>query len=323
MNEFAFINAIKQKSYKQPSVIKGIGDDASVIRQMSQDIVTAVDTFVEGIHFTQKTIVPFDIGYRALAANVSDLAAMGSVPAFYLVSITVPKTLSETSLINIFKGMKSLASDYGMDLIGGDTVSGYELSISVTVIGYVERGKARYRSLARVNDVVFTTGTIGDSRAGLHVLQHPGDYKDKQFFIDRHVRPEPRVQFSRGIAELNRVALNDVSDGIANEAGEIAEASNVDIVLDPELIPESPFFTQFSSKLQYEWKLFGGEDFELLGTVPQADWNAVQTCAEKNNLRITKIGKVICSAEGGGRVYAKKGNQLTLLERKGYTHLSR
>src|SRR5699024_11560076 len=114
----------------------------AVFRQPSEDIVTAVDTFVEDIHFTRKTMDPFHVGYRALAANISDLAAMGASPAFYLVSIVIPKNWPTEEIEQIFFGMKDLDGLYTLELVGGDTVSGKELTISITVIGYVIRNKA-------------------------------------------------------------------------------------------------------------------------------------------------------------------------------------
>lgn len=322
LDEFSFINSIKQKYYQQSAIIKGIGDDAAVFRQEHKDIVTAVDTFVDGVHFTEQTMRPSQIGYRVLAANISDLAAMGSRPAFYIVSITVPKAIEEHVLHEIYDGMKALASSYQMDLIGGDTVSGHQLSITVTVIGFVDKGKARYRSLAKSNDVVFVTGTLGDAQAGLHILQHPGKYEDEEYFVNRHVKPEPRAKFADMLCDLKRLSLNDISDGIANEAAEIAEASNVDIVLNADQIPVSPLLSQFPSELQHEWKYFGGEDFELLGTVSQRNWNTVKLLALKVQLPITKVGKVHC-ATGSGQVYLEKNGQRMLLDKKGYTHLRR
>src|SRR5699024_7226251 len=123
------------------------------------------------------------IGYRALAATISDLAAMGASPAFYLVSIVVPPSWSNDELLNIFLGMKELANTHKLDLIGGDTVSGKELCISITAIGYVPKDKARYRHTTRVNDVVFVTGTLGDSQAGLHILTNNYNYKNESYYI--------------------------------------------------------------------------------------------------------------------------------------------
>src|SRR5690625_1964019 len=137
MEEFSLIQALKQSYYTNSTLIRGIGDDAAVFRQSSEDIVTAVDTFVENIHFSRKTMSSFDIGYRALAANISDMAAMGALPAFYLTSIVVPKTWVEHEILSIFDGMKSLASEYGMDLIGGDTVRSEEQTSELQSRGHL------------------------------------------------------------------------------------------------------------------------------------------------------------------------------------------
>src|SRR5699024_8531183 len=144
--------------------------DAAVFRQTHQDIVTAVDTFVEDIHFSKKTMQAYHVGYRVLAANLSDMAAMGAKPAYYLTSIVVPEHWSMGELSSIFKGMKSLASNYNIDLIGGDSVSGEKLVISITVIGFVDKNKARFRHDAQAGDIVFVTGTLGDSQAGFYIL---------------------------------------------------------------------------------------------------------------------------------------------------------
>lgn len=320
MDEFSFIDSIKQQAYNQSSLIKGIGDDAAVFRT-SMDIVTAVDTFVENVHFSKETMESYHIGYRSLAANISDLAAMGALPAFYLVSIVIPKEWEQKELVQIFNGMKDLAGHYKMDLIGGDTVSGKELSISITVIGYTMREKSRFRNSARQDDIVFVTGTLGDSQAGFHILNNPGHYLEPDYFINRHRMPSPRVEFANRLSKLSRIALNDISDGIASEANEIAEASHVTITLVDELLPTSATYNQFSSDLQYKWKLYGGEDFELMGTVSIEDWEEVKRIADLTNTMVSKIGYV-SSADKVGCVYLKQNNSANIiLEKKGYTHL--
>src|SRR5699024_2642529 len=210
MNEFEFIESIKQPTYHQRGLIKGIGDDAAVFRESTEDIVTAVDTFVEGIHFSKATLDPYYIGYKVLAANVSDMAAMGAIPCYYLVSIVCPKAYPSDYYAMIFQGMRDFASRYKMDVIGGDTVSGNELSISVTVVGTVCQGKARYRHQAEQGDIVFVTGTLGDSQAGLHILENQLDVKNRSHFIQKHQRPEPRVQFAKDMKNIKRLALNDI-----------------------------------------------------------------------------------------------------------------
>lgn len=320
VNEFNFIQSIQQNSYRQSTLEKGIGDDAAVFYQPSKKIVAAVDTFVENVHFSRKTMTPFQAGYRSLAANLSDIAAMGATPAFVLTSIVIPKTWDIKDVQQTFNGIKCLAKQYQVDLIGGDTVSGQELSITITIIGYVKENKVRYRSLAKPRDVVFVTGTVGDSQAGLHILTHPNEYTNKSFFIQRHQKPQPRVEFAQNLTHIKRVCLNDVSDGIGNETIEIAEASNVQMLIHENLIPTSKDFAQFDVKLQRHWKLFGGEDFELLGTVSPKDWPKIKRVAERLNLRVTQIGEVL--NKKGGKAYVKRGNDnIELLRKDGYRHL--
>ncbi|WP_373895189.1 thiamine-phosphate kinase [Virgibacillus sp. CBA3643] len=319
MDEFSFIDSIKQQFYRQPTLMKGVGDDAAVFRQPAQDIAISVDTFVDGVHFTKNTMDAFHVGYRALAANISDLAAMGAAPAFYLVSIVIPTSWSETELAQIFTGMKELASIYKMDLIGGDTVSGNELTLSVTVIGYADKKKARYRSEAQAGDVVFVTGTLGDARAGYHILTSEGDYTDADYFIKRHRLPSPRVEFAKRLNKLSRITLNDISDGLASEAAEIAQASQVNLTLHDELIPTSKPYKQFPEGLQHKWKLYGGEDFELLGAVSSSDWEKVRKMADETNTKITKIGYATVDADYGG-VFLTQHNTRERIYKRGYTH---
>lgn len=321
MDEFSFIDSIKQKTYKQPSLIKGIGDDAAVFRETSRSIVTAVDTFVEGVHFSRQTMEPFHVGYRILAANLSDMAAMAAKPAYYLVSIVVPEDWSMEELSEIFNGMKSLAGHYQVDLIGGDTVSGDKLMISITVIGFVDQGKIRYRHEAKPGDIVFVTGTLGDSQAGLYILMNTGGkYQDKSYFVNKHRMPTPRVDFATSLQQIPRMSLNDVSDGIANEAAEIAAASRVSIRLEDDAIPTSSAFCQFPQKLQKDWKYYGGEDFELIGTIPVNDWGYVKKTAQQHGIRVTKIGEVTNRLKPGS-VYFHVNNKIEILPKKGFTHL--
>lgn len=322
MDEFEFIKSIQQKNYVQPTLIKGIGDDAAVFRQSYKDTVTAVDTFVENVHFSRQTMEPYHIGYRVLAANLSDMAAMGCDPAYYLISIVIPKGWSELELKDIYRGMKDLATEHHVDLIGGDTVSGQELVISVTVLGFVDKNKARYRSSALDKDIVFVTGTLGDSAAGLYQLTSNNEvHHQNDFLINRHRMPSPRVNFANALSDLNRVSLNDISDGIANEAAEIAEASNVTLNLDYKKLPYSKELDTFPQHMHKKWKLFGGEDYELIGTVSEKDWQLVIHAAKKTNTQVTRIGYVTQINKKIGKVLLHEGSNCYQLDKAGYTHL--
>lgn len=322
MDEFSFIKSIQPKTYRHSNLIKGIGDDAAILRQTSKDFVTAVDVFVEGIHFTKETIPPFQIGFRALAANLSDLAAMGATPTSMLVAVVIPKTWSIEETRAVFDGLNHLADMFLVDLIGGDTVSGDAFTLSITVIGEVEKDRARYRSDAKDGDIVFVTGNLGDSRAGFHMLTESGPYENKNYFINRHQMPIPRIKFANALSAISRLSLNDISDGIANEAREIAEASNITLFLYDEMIPVSASFQQFPTSLQQQWKYFGGEDFELVGTVSPKEWSGVQRAAKETNTKITEIGYVTFNELDQSNVYLIKKNKDKIeLNKEGYTHL--
>lgn len=321
MDEFDFINKIKQKTYAQSSIQKGIGDDAAVFSHVNKATVTAVDAFVENVHFTERTMTPFQIGYKALAANLSDLAAMGAKPAYYLVAIVIPEHWSDSQIVEIMTGMGSLARQYQIDLIGGDTVSGTELTISVTIIGEAHPDKVRYRHVAKENDIIFVTGTLGDACAGLHMLQNKKLFKNRSYFIKRHQQPTPRNEFSLLLNDVSRVALNDVSDGLANESAEIAEASGVSFQLYDEKIPVHLDLNQFKKSHQQNCKYFGGEDFELLGTVSKIEWPKVKVAAEKTKTQVTAIGYVSEQKESSVFVH-NKDKSIFKLKKKGFIHLT-
>jgi len=322
MDEFTLINKIKQSSYRQSSLLKGVGDDAAVFRMSQGDLVTATDVFVENVHFSRKTMNPKQIGYRALAVNFSDLAAMGAEPMFYLVSIVVPERWKQ-EIQSIFMGMDELASEYQADLIGGDTVSGEDLMISINVIGRVDQGRARYRHEAKPGDLVFVTGTLGDSRAGLHILQSDQKYEQADYFIKRHRYPTPRIHFSLGLRDIDRIALNDISDGIVSEAAEIAEASEVNLILEEESLPVSKAFEQFTEKERVDWKLYGGEDFELLAVTAEENWASIKDIAKETDTRVTRIGYVeALEEESKDRLYLVKKGKRQPISKRGYRHLT-
>ncbi|WP_078543041.1 thiamine-phosphate kinase [Litchfieldia alkalitelluris] len=323
-DEFSFINRIRPtKIHQTSSLVTGIGDDAAVYlptKDYAQIVCT--DTLVEEIHFTKETMSPFQLGYKALAVNISDIAAMGGKPLYFLVSIAISNRWTEDELVEIYDGMNTLADTYKIDLIGGDTVSSREsLMITVTVIGETEKGQELLRSSAKDGDVVFVTGTVGDSSGGLELLlargRHDSFTEHEQFLVKRHQIPSPRVEIGRLLTNLSRVSLNDVSDGVASEANELAEASNVTITLLAELLPISKALQTYDPTGFMEKALFGGEDFELIGTMSETDWKKVKLNGDTS---LTKIGSV---SSGEPKVLLSKDNSLITLEKKGYNHFKK
>ncbi|HEX7065404.1 MAG TPA: thiamine-phosphate kinase [Bacillales bacterium] len=320
-DEFSFIKHITPKQYVQPSLVQGIGDDAALFNgdQAFEEII-CMDTMVEGIHFSRETLSPYDIGYKALAVNISDVAAMGGYPTYCLVSVAVPKDW-RTDLEKVYAGLTDLAEEQGMDLIGGDTVSAKEgFVITVTVMGRVEKGRHLLRSSAQPGDQIFVTGPLGDSAAGLALLLEHGRAHgfntEQQKLVEIHQRPKPQVKAGRILAGLSsNIALNDISDGIASEANEIARASGAKLVLDYERLPKSEALKAFPAEKQKEWSLFGGEDFQLVGTIPGHLMELL-----KERFPVVFVGTV---EEGEPEVVLKQdGEKIVRLDPAGYNHFN-
>lgn len=324
-DEFSLIQHISPTKYHQPGLIYGIGDDAALVKENEKyDEVICVDTLVESVHFLKETMTYKQVGYKSLAVNLSDIAAMGAIPAYYLVSIAIPPDYEEREIQEIYKGMQELALNYDMDLIGGDTVlTKGPLVITVTVIGYVEKERHLLRSKAKVEDTVFVTNVVGSSACGLQLLLkyglHHSYQKLEQELIKAHQRPIPQIKVGRILAKSNvRVALNDVSDGIASELHEIAEASQVTIMIDESLIPYHPYLMNYKKEKREEWAFFGGEDFQLIGTVEKEAFRILKTKCQQIGVNLHSIGTVIRKQQSN--VLIKRGGTIERLDKKGYNH---
>lgn len=323
-DEFAFISKITPKKIFQSNLLVGIGDDAAIYHPTDKmEQLVCLDTMVEGVHFLKHLSSPYEIGYKALAVNISDIAAMGGIPKYYLISIAIPSFWSEEDLYGIYEGLHDIAAQFQIDLIGGDTVATEDkLVISVTVLGEVEQSKLNLRSNAKVGDVVFTTGFLGDSAAGLSILLNKNyhiDNQTKSYLINRHKLPSPQIVAGRLINQLEHAALNDVSDGLASELYEIAEASNVSIKIDESKIPLSSSLLNLEED-PYKYALYGGEDFELVGTTSIESWETLKKECEKQSVKITQIGEVI---SGNNSVFLMRENEKILLNKSGYNHFKK
>lgn len=321
-DEFEFIKKISltQKQGLHHDIIVGIGDDAAVVKPpVEMNLLACTDTMVEGIHFKRETMSPYHIGYKALTANISDIAAMGGIPTYFLVSIAIPKNWQENELLEIYSGMEIVAKHNEVKLIGGDTVStNGPLVVNVTVLGKVEKDSCLKRSNAKAGDIVFLTGTVGDSAAGLHIIVSE-KAKEEHFrsLVMKHQIPNPQIQAGRILVQFEGVSANDISDGVASEAKEIAEASNVDLILDASCIPLSMEILFFGRTQALEWALFGGEDYELLGTASKENWIKILKRFKELNLPISMVGSV---QKGTGNVYLKENSHVSELARKGFNH---
>ncbi|WP_266156690.1 thiamine-phosphate kinase [Dyella silvatica] len=298
--EFDLIELIRRRTAQSRDDVRlGIGDDAAVLAPPpGQELAVAIDTMVEGVHYPPGT-APADIGWKALAVNLSDLAAMGASPAWALLALTLPRPDPEF-IEGFAEGFAQLAQPYRLALIGGDTTRG-PMTISVAVHGFVSPGKALLRSGARVGDAVLVTGTLGDAAAGLQLLQRGGriDENDARqvFLLERLNRPTPRLSTGMALRERATSCI-DVSDGLLADLGHICVASGVAAEIDAVLLPLSPALHDvFDDTAARDFALSGGDDYELCFTVPAARVAEVQADLARLGCGATRIGRIV---EGSG-----------------------
>jgi thiamine-monophosphate kinase len=277
----------------QSGIILGIGDDAAVLALPADtELVAAVDTIVAGRHFPQGTDAR-SIGHRALAVNLSDMAAMGATPAWATLSLTLP-SVDAAWLERFSAGLLDLADASGVALVGGDTTRG-PLTVAVQILGHVPRGTALRRSGARAGDVLAVTGTLGDAGAGLHFVTTPpaADIRGAALeLIQRFDYPTPRVSFglaARGIA----TAAMDLSDGLIGDLPKLAQASGLAAHVAVERLPLSEALRAAVPGVQArDWALAAGDDYELLLAVPAPRYAELEAEADQLNLRLTTIGEL-------------------------------
>ncbi len=305
-----------------------VGDDAAVVQPLAgNSMVLTCDTMVETVHFKRETLSLQEIGRKLLAVNASDINAMGGIPVYALISVSVSDDWRESELMHIYEGLYQYAEEIQVTLIGGDTTyTPGPLTLSLTLAGEVEKGHALQRSAAKPGDLLFVTGTLGDSAAGLDILlkTEPANEWEKML-VQAHRHPDLPLQIGSwlsGSPYYTQISLDDISDGLAQEAWEIAEASGVSIVIEEEKIPLSPALLQYAEKTgqnPFAWAWAGGEDFQLLGTIPPAGWEAFMWEAKRRNWRIACIGKV---ESGGPSVEKIVDEQRIKVSRAGYNHFA-
>lgn len=299
-------------------VQRGIGDDCALLSvSEKQWVAVSSDTLVSGLHFLPD-IDPADLGYKSLAVNISDLAAMGADPAWASLALTLP-TVDEPWLQAFSDALFDQLDYYGMQLIGGDTTRG-PLSMTYTVQGLVPAGRALQRNGARVGDWIYVTGTLGDSAAGLALLQHRlaiSDEADRRYLLARHLRPQPRVLQGQALRDLASAAI-DISDGLIADLGHILKASGCGANLYLDKLPQSEaLLRQVDAETRQRWSLAGGEDYELCFTVPEISRGALDMALGQLGCRFTCVGQVIPASEG---ICLWRGDRQVILDLQGFDH---
>lgn len=301
MKEFELINKfLTKEAGKRDDVILGIGDDCAILRpSKNYDIAVSTDSLVAGVHFPPNT-APYDIGYKTLAANLSDLAAMGAEPCWATLALTLPE-INAAWLKEFCAGFFTLLKQYNMQLIGGDTTRG-PLSLTAQVYGFLLQGKALRRSGARPGDLIYVTGYLGD--AGL-ALRLP-----KKHFLQKLNNPIPRIKEGIALRDIATSAI-DISDGLAADLGHILEQSNVGATIYTDNLPLSKeLLTAVSKEQAINLALSAGDDYELCFTTPLRRGMPLP-------IPCSKIG--IIEEQPGLRILDHAGNPV-ILEQKGYEH---
>ena len=310
-------------------VLIGPGDDAAVLRASAdRDWVVTTDMLVEAVDFNRAYSSYRQIGYKALAVNLSDIAAMGGRPVAFLVGLAAPGRTPVRTVDDIYRGMLTLAHRYEVALIGGDVSAARQgITISVMVLGTVEHGDAVTRSGAKSGDRIYVTGTLGDSRAGLEILKKKRRLKPsavKPYLVRRHFFPTPRIEFGRLLSRRKwATAMIDLSDGLASDLRHLCAASRVGARLEWTRLPVSPALAAYARRLNRsaaDYALRGGEDFELLFTVDRSRGAAVEAAAKRMALTVTPIGTVV--SKGLGITLIGKERREIPLTVRGYEHFT-
>ncbi len=320
IGEFGLINHLTQAvELTQKSTVKGIGDDAAVLDFNNKKTLISTDLLLENVHFDLRYVPLKHLGYKAIQVNLSDIYAMNGIASQVTISIGLSSKFPLEAVEEIYEGALLACQNYNVDLVGGDTSTSTQgLVISVTSIGYADTERIAYRSAAKEGDLICVSGDLGAAYVGLQLLErekqiyleNPNiqpDLEGKDYIIERQLKPEARKDIVDLLASIDVIphAMIDVSDGLASEILHICRESNVGCKLYEEKIPIDPMTYDTAREFGLDptvCALSGGEDYELLFTVPQSDFEKI-----KNNMDISIIGHITEPSEGCMMI-SKSGN---------------
>lgn len=329
IGEFPLISRLEPiVASHHPDVLIGLGDDVAVLSMQGNDLLLAtIDIQVEGVHFLPQLITPEQLGRRALAINLSDIAAMGGQPTFALVSLALPLDTEVDWVERLYRGMRTLADQYGVAIVGGNmTRSPAPISVDVALLGRVQREYLLTRSGARPGDQVLVTGQLGDAAAGLQLAQQPHlplSAADHGALLMRYLTPTPRVREGMLIARAQcATAMIDLSDGLSSDIGHICERSRVGVRIEAAQVPIAPAVQQVATLLgvsPWQLALSGGDDYELCLTAPaEAVPELMRSIKRETGTLLTVIGEILPSA--AGRWLILPDGQELALEERGWEH---
>ncbi|VAW95076.1 Thiamine-monophosphate kinase [hydrothermal vent metagenome] len=301
-------------------LVMGIGDDAAIIAPSSEhQLLISIDTLNLGVHFPGQCAA-IDIGYKALAVNLSDIAAMGGEPKWFTLSLSLP-SIDHNWLKDFCLGLSQLASKHNLKLVGGDTTRG-PLSITIQIAGETPAKEVIKRDGAKVGDSIYVTGTLGDAAAGLALCAQNEDRNSyREALVDKLNKPIPRIAVGMALRSLATACI-DISDGLAGDLGHILEDSGVGAELEQDAIPFSDELLEYAEKNELtsflELSLYGGDDYELCFTAAEKSHEAIEKVGIEEDCKITRIGKII--SDNG--LYLVEDNDTTEINITGFDHFN-
>ena len=325
LGEFGLIERIKESlPADTASGVVGIGDDCAVIPKDGNTLtLLTTDMLVEGIHFNLSHCTPCQLGYKSLAVNLSDIAAMGGSPKYALISLAIPDNIPVKFMDQLYAGMSELANRFALNIIGGDTTrSDSGLIINIVLIGEIEKGREIYRTGARTGDLICVTGFLGNSNAGLHLMTNfSAEAAEFAELLEYYRQPYPHVKPGRIIANSGCVhAMIDISDGLVSDLGHICKASECGADIYEEALPVSATLSRYASKHKLDYLqmvLGGGEDYCLLFTISAEKFTVLSNAVNAAGYEIHNIGEMTDS----GKIYiVKKNGERERLEIQGWDH---
>ena len=308
IGEFGLIDRITKKS-KKKDVLIGIGDDAAVVKTKKGLEILTTDCLVEGDHFKKDWFTPPQIGMKAIEINVSDVAAMGGIPKYVLVSLCLPEDIDVDFVEDMYKGMWKTCGKYNIEIIGGNMTHSKQIIISISLTGEVSKKNLLLRSGAKIGDYIFISGPIGNGRAGLRVFQENLENFDQ--VKKKYLEPKARFDFALKIAPYVN-SMIDISDGLALEINHICEKSKCGAVIYKEKIPindDVRITARALNEDEYNYALFGGEDFELVYTVSRENIGKVE-------------GFIVGEITKEKDIFLKSFRGKEKIEKNGYNHFS-
>lgn len=312
--EFGFIDYINAV-FPVPEGTVGIGDDCAVLPAGEGELLFSTDLLMEGVHFLRSESSPEDVGWKAAAVNLSDIAAMGGKPVATFLSIALPKDAQGEWAERFIEGYRQISSQYDVPLLGGDTTSSLrDIAVNVGILGRCQSGKRLMRSGAKVGETIYVTGSLGDSAAGLQaILKGIRRSEEVKTLIERHKRPLPRVDAGVILIQSGKVgAMMDISDGIASDMRHIMKASKVGAVIALDRLPLSSELISVCAEQgwdRYWLSTSGGEDFELLFTGPDGLENEL-------DIKVYPVGKIV---DGNELTWTVEGSAVDY-DYMGYKH---